>query len=210
MDVNFAKKDPTLSKPLIIAVWIRSDLQEMASRGLFNAPQLASLGNRIDDLTRAYLTMNRIDTLVLPLPYSQLLKIFTMFFVYTVPFVLAPRVGLFTPFVSLFLAAGYFGLDQVGAELECPFGTDDNDLPLLEMGLDLMSDVDTMLRNAARGIKRANEHKRAAAANEHSRHAAKRSPGGTAPSCGAHAGGGDDDAQGDVDDDSATSGHLKA
>ena len=50
---------------------------------------------------------------------SQLLKLFTMFYVYTVPFCLAPSVGIMTPFVALFLAAGYFGLDQLGAELEC-------------------------------------------------------------------------------------------
>ena len=51
---------------------------------------------------------------VLPLPYAQLLKIFSIFFVFTVPFTMAPAVGLFTPFVTLFLAMGYFGLDQVG------------------------------------------------------------------------------------------------
>ena len=30
------------------------------------------------------------------------------------------------------MAIGFFGLDQVGAELEGPFGTDDNDFPVHE------------------------------------------------------------------------------
>ena len=84
-------------------------------------------GRKIDDAIQAYLGMNKIDKLILPLPYSQLLKIFSLFFVFTVPFVLAPTVGILTPFVTLFLAMGYFGLDQVGAELERPYGKDHND-----------------------------------------------------------------------------------
>ena len=35
---------------------------------------------------------------------------------------------------------------QLGAELEGPFGTDDNDLPLLLMGAKLCDDLDAILR----------------------------------------------------------------
>lgn len=54
---------------------------------------------------------------------------------------------------------GYFGLDQVGAELECPFGTQENDLPLLQMGVDLSRNLDTLMRNACRAVKRSNQLK---------------------------------------------------
>ena len=37
---------------------------------------------------------------------------------------------------------------QVGAELEGPYGVDDNDFPLLHMGISLVDDLDVMLRNA--------------------------------------------------------------
>ena len=33
---------------------------------------------------------------------------------------------------SFFGIVGYVGLNQISIELECPFGTDPNDLPLLE------------------------------------------------------------------------------
>ena len=99
--------------------------------------------------------MSKIDKLVLPLPYSQLLKIFSLFFVFSVPFVLAPTVGIFTPFVTLFLGMGYFGLDQVGAELERPFGVGQNDLPLLEIGSDLCRNLDSLVRSYAREVKTA-------------------------------------------------------
>lgn len=41
---------------------------------MFNAPQLATLATRVDDLVMTYQGMAKIDLLVLPLPYSQLLK----------------------------------------------------------------------------------------------------------------------------------------
>ena len=163
---NFESKDPTTSKPMLIALWMRRDIQAIGTlkpkegaSPMLNPPQLAAFSGRVDDLIAAYLGMHKIDMLVLPLPYSQLLKIFSMFFVYSAPFVLAPTVGIFTPFVSLFLAAGYFGLDQLGAELECPFGKDDNDLPLLTFGQDLCRNLDTLVRGSARGLQRQRERK---------------------------------------------------
>ena len=46
--------------------------------------------------------------------------------------------------VSRFIDCG--DREQVGAELENPFGTDDNDFPLLHMGLGLVDNMDSMLR----------------------------------------------------------------
>ena len=69
---------------------------------------------------------------------------------FTLPFVLAPQLGLWTPIVAAFTAIGFFGLDQVGVELEGPFGVDDNDFPLLTMGLAMCNDLDAMVRTVSR------------------------------------------------------------
>lgn len=47
------------------------------------------------------------------------------------------------------VAIGFFGLDSVGVELEGPFGTDANDLPLLKMGAALCDDLDMMVRTVS-------------------------------------------------------------
>ena len=44
---------------------------------------------------------------------AELLKIFQLFFVFTLPIVLAPHLGIWTPVVACFTAIGFFGLDQV-------------------------------------------------------------------------------------------------
>ena len=149
-----SEHDPTNAKPLAVLMWLKHDLRVLEALGAVEYGTSVEIANAMNMLVDGYKGMCKIDKLVLPLPYCQLLKIFTLFFVFSVPFVLAPTVGLFTPWISLFLAAGYFGLDHVGAELECPYGVDDNDLPLLAIGLDLSQDIDALRRVAMRLIKR--------------------------------------------------------
>lgn len=47
-------------------------------------------------------------------------------------------------------AIGFFGIDEVGIQLEAPFGLDDNDFPLMAMGLGLCHDLDAMVRTVNR------------------------------------------------------------
>ena len=77
--------------------------------------------------------MHRVHSVYLPLPYCQLLKIIMYAWVFSLPFVLAKEMGTFLPLIELLIALAFFGIDQVGAELEGPYGIDDNDLPLLHM-----------------------------------------------------------------------------
>ena len=53
-----------------------------------------------------------------------------------------------------FIAAAFFGLDQVGVMLESPFGTDAADISLLSLGKDLAEDLDVLLRTASNQAKR--------------------------------------------------------
>ncbi len=135
------KHDPTRAKPLVVLTWLRINIERMVSAGALETTQLSRLTEQIEGLVEAGGAIDKIDQLVLPLPYCQLLKIFQIFFVFTLPFVLAPQLGLWTPIVAAFTAIGFFGLDQVGVELEGPFGVDDNDFPLLTMGLAMCNAV---------------------------------------------------------------------
>ena len=48
------------------------------------------------------------------------------------------------------MATAFYGLDQVGAELEGPFGIDANDFSLLNDGLNLSRDLDGLLRSLSK------------------------------------------------------------
>ena len=60
------------------------------------------------------------------------------------------QLGWLTPPVVMIVALAFYGLDSVGAELEGPFGVDENDMPLLLDGAKLCNDLDALLRSAHR------------------------------------------------------------
>jgi putative membrane protein len=51
-------------------------------------------------------------------------------FCYTVPFVMVDSMGWITPIATAIVCFGLFGIDEIGVEIEDPFGTDPNDLPM--------------------------------------------------------------------------------
>ena len=51
-------------------------------------------------------------------------------YVFALPFGLVDTIGALTPLVVALIGYAFFGLDAVGEEIEDPFGTDINDLPL--------------------------------------------------------------------------------
>jgi len=82
-------QDPTSSKPLLVLSWLRFVVKQMLNEGAIEVQQLVCISSKIDRLLTASSGMDKIDKLVLPLPYCQLVKIFQMFFVFTLPFAVA-------------------------------------------------------------------------------------------------------------------------
>ena len=85
--------------------------------------RLASLGGVIAGCERIRLTP-------LPFAYTLLLHRTAYLYCFLLPFGLTDTVGLATPLVVAIVSYTFFGLDVLGAEIEEPFGTLVNDLPL--------------------------------------------------------------------------------
>ena len=114
MDVS----DPTRAKPLKALLWINllmSKIEAKCPPAAQNAGfmKMAAI-NQINALNAHLQNVCKIDTLVLPLPYNQLLRTFLLIWNFTLPFVIASEVGWFNPIVMFLISAAFFGLDQVG------------------------------------------------------------------------------------------------
>ena len=72
----------------------------------------------------------RIRSTPIPFSYSVLLHRTVYVYCYLLPFGLIDTIGNFTPLVVGIVAYTFFGLDAIGDEIEEPFGTTANDLPL--------------------------------------------------------------------------------
>ena len=100
---------------------------------------------QLNGLMNHFMSLCKVDTIVLPMPYNQLLKLNLLAWTFTLPFVIVEETGWFCPFCMFFIGAAFFGLDQVGVMLESPFGTDAADISLLSLGKDLAEDLDVRL-----------------------------------------------------------------
>ena len=123
-------------------------LERGVSEGLLRDAQLTSFSAGMTKLVEALGGMHKVDTMVLPFPYAQLLRWSLLIFCFTLPFVISTELDWWTVPLCMFITCVFYGLDEVGAELEQPFGVDPNDFPLIRMGDSLADDLDVLLRTA--------------------------------------------------------------
>jgi putative membrane protein len=96
---------------------------------------------RLQAMSSVQAGCERIAGTPLPFAYTLLLHRCAWLFCVLLPFGLAGALGWATPLVSMLLAYAFFGLDQLGEELEEPFGLEPNDLPLDAMVRTIEIDV---------------------------------------------------------------------
>lgn len=72
----------------------------------------------------------RIDNTPVPFAYTTLIHRIVGFYCLLLPFGIVNEVRWMTPLVVLMICHAFFGLDEIGDEIEDPFGTEPQHLPL--------------------------------------------------------------------------------
>lgn len=116
--------------PLEIAFLVGDYLQEQYKRNCLNSYQLTAMFKTLDEMVDTLGGCERILKTPLPLAYSIHLKQLLLIYCLSLPFELVDRLGLLTPVVVSLLSFTVFGIEEIGLEIENPFGKDPNDLPL--------------------------------------------------------------------------------
>ncbi|KHO65054.1 MULTISPECIES: bestrophin family protein [Pseudomonas] len=109
---------------------IADDLADCLRRGVLSDVLYQTLARRLDGMSSAQASCERIKSTPTPFAYSLLLHRTAWLFCLLLPFGLVSSLELMTPLVVAIIAYTFFGLDALGDELEDPFGFADNDLPL--------------------------------------------------------------------------------
>ncbi len=85
---------------------------------------------RLDAMTNVQTACERLRTTPMPFAYALMLHRSVWLFCILLPFGIVDTLGLATPLLTLVLAYAFLGLDALGEELEEPFVTSLNGLPL--------------------------------------------------------------------------------
>lgn len=116
--------------PLDLAFWTGDYLQKQYEGQKLNVFQLTDLQNCIDEMVDILGGCERILKTPVPLVYTIVLKFLMIVYFLMSPLGLVQGLGLTTGLVTAFVSFIYLSINEVGAEIEEPFGHDPNDLPL--------------------------------------------------------------------------------
>eukprot|EP01052_Picozoa_sp_SAG31_P022921 SAG31_NODE_1850_length_7082_cov_7.264786_4_plen_406_part_00 len=129
-------------RPALISVLLSHKIYYLYHRGWMNAAVLKKCDTNVSDLIGAWMACEKIVGTPMVFPYTQMLSMFMVLFVFTFPFPLAHLFfneeaelnGFFiTPFIAALVSFAFFGMNSVGIEIENPFGDDENDLNIAGM-----------------------------------------------------------------------------
>lgn len=116
--------------PLAVATRISRDLQEAKARGLISDYQQMVLDQNVQLLIDYIGACERIHKTPLPFAYVVHLRRALILYCFSLPFALVDTFGWATIGLVFVLAYTFLGIEEIGVEIEDPFGLDDNDLPL--------------------------------------------------------------------------------
>lgn len=121
---------PSSNRPAALMLAMGADLAHCRRQGWIDGPLCAEIDGTLSAMTGAAASCERIAGTPVPFSYTLLLHRTAYLYCFMLPFGLVDTTGVLTPLVVGIVAYTFFGLDALGDEIEEPFGTEPNDLPL--------------------------------------------------------------------------------
>ena len=116
--------------PLHVSTKITALLAEARDRGMISDFVLMSIDANNQQLLDYLGGCERIKKTPLPFAYMVHIRRALVFYCFTLPFALVETYGWGAIVGTLLVAYIFFGIEEIGVEIENPFDGDDNDLPL--------------------------------------------------------------------------------
>ncbi len=118
--------------PTYVAQRISALLVEARGRGLISDIVLVYLDQNVQQLVDCIGGCERIRKTPVPFAYVIHLRRALLMYCYTLPFALIHDLHWYTVLAVLMVTFLLFGIEEIGVEIEGPFGNDENDLPTHE------------------------------------------------------------------------------
>jgi putative membrane protein len=141
--------EPVKVRPCLAAEWLSARIAASARAGRLSEQRLQLLDADVTAFVDCWGGAERIMKTPIPFAYAQHIKGFLTLFCFSAPFALVESMHWFTPLVAAVVAYGMFGIEEIGVEIEDPFGYDPNDLPLDAMSNTVANDTADILARSA-------------------------------------------------------------
>ncbi|WP_144145064.1 bestrophin family protein [Paraburkholderia sp. BCC1884] len=111
---------------LFLGEWVN----RQARAGAIDPMAVLAIDRNLNGISEVIGGCERIVSTPLPFAYSVMIHRTVYFFCASLPFGLVNSIGIFTPVFSVFVAYTFMAHEAIAAQIEEPFGIDDNDLAL--------------------------------------------------------------------------------
>jgi ion channel-forming bestrophin family protein len=144
--LQFSKLQTATNPPLEVIFWISDYLQakhEQLQISLYQMNELQTLLNNLVDMLGA---CERILRTPMPLAYAIHLKQLLFLYCLLLPFQVVEELRWWTAPAIALVSFTLFGIEAIGVEIENPFGSDPNDLPLDKICDTVERNVEDLIR----------------------------------------------------------------
>jgi ion channel-forming bestrophin family protein len=125
----------TTARPMVVLTWVTERIYRLdRAAALGSDARVKAVEENLTALVDNYSSCERIVQTPVPFAYAHHIKMFVTLFCFTIPFAMVAEMKLYTALPSAILAYALFGIDEIGVEIEDPFGYDANDLPIEAIG----------------------------------------------------------------------------
>ncbi|MEG4276488.1 bestrophin family ion channel [Microcoleus sp. MON1_C1] len=131
--------------PLEIAFWIEDYMHEQYERNCLDVYQLTGMNELLNSMIDVLGGCERILKTPIPLAYAIHLKQLLLLYCLALPFQMVKDLGWGTGPVVALISFTLFGIEEIGIEIENPFGHDANDLPLDNMCAAMQRNMDDLI-----------------------------------------------------------------
>jgi len=116
--------------PLAVAFYLSSQINTILKSKELTINQIVVMEGMVSELLNHQGVCERILNTPIPFCHASHISQLLCFYLFSLPFVLIPTGGWIGMLASLIISFGLLGIEAAGVEIEDPFGTDPNDLPL--------------------------------------------------------------------------------
>jgi len=131
--------------PLEVAFWIADYLQAQYERNCLTTYQLIALQELLNKQVDCLGGCERILRTPMPLAYAIHLKQLLLLYCFSLPFQMVNSLGWLTGLIVAIISFTLLGIEEIGVEIENPFGDDPNDLPLDTICLNMRRNIEDLI-----------------------------------------------------------------
>lgn len=152
-DVPGSKSKNAFTDPITVLHWVHLHVHTCAESHQLPIQFATAFIPKLCSLGGAFQGLQMTASFQFPLPYAQVIKLLSFFFVLLAPWVLEPFCKEMTSPIAALIALGVFGLDEVAEIIESPFGSDPNHISFFQYGQELLDRLELLYHSRERSSK---------------------------------------------------------